>query len=128
MHDSTLRYVRMAIVAGFALTLASENADAGGFKIIYSFQGGNDGANPYAGLVHDTQGNLYGTTTIGGFYGLGTVFKLDAAGNLTLLYSFTGGADGGIPHGNLILDAAGNLYGTALISGLDHGVVFKITP
>jgi uncharacterized repeat protein (TIGR03803 family) len=87
-------------------------------KVLYAFTGGTDGANPGSGLVRDTRGNLYGTTLGGGGSGCssgsgcGTVFKISAAGNEEVLYSFAGNADGAMPSASLILDAAGNLYGT----------------
>lgn len=83
--------------------------------VLHSFTGGADGANPRAGLVRDAKGNLYGTTYRGGsgscVQGCGIVFKLDVAGNETVLYTFTGGADGSNPWG-VVLDGEGNLYGT----------------
>jgi len=98
--------------------------------VLHSFAGGaTDGAFPNAGLILDASGNLYGTTTEGGpsgcyhlFYGVienpcGVVFKLDKTGTETVLYGFTGVPDGGIPKANLILDAAGNLYGTTAEGG-----------
>jgi uncharacterized repeat protein (TIGR03803 family) len=97
---------------------------------LYIFAGGTDGAYPYAGLLRDAKGNLFGTTSEGGDlncappYGCGTVFKLNQAGKLTVLHSFTGGADGAVPNGGLIRDAAGNLYGA---SGGGNGQVFKLT-
>jgi uncharacterized repeat protein (TIGR03803 family) len=97
--------------------------------ILYSFTGGTDGGFPYAGLVRDTAGSLYGTTQSGGASGWGVVFKLDASGTETVLYSFTGGTDGGSPYGDLIRDGAGNLYGTTNVGGASNfGVVFKVTP
>jgi len=63
--------------------------------------------------VLDAQGNLYGTTSKGGAYNYGTVFKLDTSANEAVLYSFTGTAgDGVYPYAGLVLDAQGNLYGT----------------
>jgi uncharacterized repeat protein (TIGR03803 family) len=100
----------------------------------YAFAGGTDGSRPYAGLVFDQQGNLYGTTGSGGTFGNGTVFRLSPSGTETVLYSFTGGADGGAPLAGLILDDKGNLYGTTSGGGLSGcagysgcGVVFKVT-
>ena len=107
---------------------------------LYSFHG-LDGEGPFAGLVQDANGNLYGTTAGGGNFGLGvfgTVFKIDPQGNETVLYNFTGGADGASPYGTLIMDAAGNLYGTTAVGGQNNGidcfggegcgVVFKLDP
>jgi len=101
--------------------------------VLHSFRGGTDGANPYAGLIRDTKGNLYGTTLAGGKHSAGTVFKLDPQGKETVLYSFTGGADGGFPYASLILDHAGNLYGTTYWGGscgnyYGCGTVFKVAP
>jgi uncharacterized repeat protein (TIGR03803 family) len=97
--------------------------------VVYSFTGGTNAASPVADLVHDAAGNFYGTTTSGGASNLGTVFKLDSAGKLTLLHGFTGGLDGAAPLGGLILDAAGNLYGTTVYGGaFGFGTIFKLTP
>jgi uncharacterized repeat protein (TIGR03803 family) len=98
-------------------------------SVLYTFTGGNDGGFPFAGLIRDSAGNLYGTTNGGGQYGAGVVFKLDAKGHETVLYSFTGGNDGGYPYGGLIRDSAGNLYGAACCGGsTGNGVVFKLSP
>jgi len=103
--------------------------------VLYSFGGGSDGLYPYSGLVRDKAGNLYGTTSAGGqgscFFdlGCGVVFKLAPDGTETILYSFSGGADGGNPQGGLALDSKGNLYGTTLYYGAHgYGTVFKVTP
>lgn len=102
---------------------------AGVETILYTFMGwkAQDGAAPGAGLVMDGQGNLYGTTVYGGVYGDGSVFKLTLSGKETVLYSFTGGADGSFPLGSLALDAQGNIYGTTWRGGAhDFGVVFEL--
>jgi uncharacterized repeat protein (TIGR03803 family) len=78
--------------------------------VLYSFTGGQDGGAPSSGLISDASGNLYGTTFYGGTSVYGTVFKVDANGKETVLYSFTGGKDGAYPSG-VARDAAGNLYG-----------------
>src|SRR6202453_4249918 len=97
--------------------------------LLYSFTGGADGGYPYSGVIRDTAGNLYGTTTYGGGADLGVVYKVDATGHETVLHSFTGAADGGHPNAGLILDAKGNLYGTAVNSGAEYGgVVFRMDP
>lgn len=103
------------------------------YKALYSFQGGTDGANPFAGVVQDTAGNLYGTTYSGGKSNAGVVYRLTPAGQESVLYAFTGGSDGGNPYASVILDSAGNVYGTALYGGLSNctggcGVVYKVTP
>ena len=95
--------------------------------VLYSFTGGADGANPHAGLIFDKLGFLYGTTSAGGATGNGVVFKVDTSGKETVLYSFTGGADGSQPIGSLLLDDEGNLYGTTSGGGTNSaGVVFKL--
>jgi uncharacterized repeat protein (TIGR03803 family) len=72
--------------------------------------------------------NLYGTTVVGGAHGSGTVFKVSASGSETVLYSFTGGADGGQPYAGMVRDGQGNLYGTTHYGGADGaGTVFKVT-
>lgn len=77
-----------------------------------------DGKLPSAGLIQDSRGNLYGTTSGGEDAGsYGTVFKLDRTGALSVLYSFTGGADGGKPFAGLVRDSAGILYGTTSVGG-----------
>jgi uncharacterized repeat protein (TIGR03803 family) len=101
---------------------------AGKETVLYSFQGGSDGANPFAGVVRDSQGNLYGTTANGGSSSAGTVFKLSKTGKETVLYSFLGGSDGCYPYGGLLRDSAGNLYGTTEVCGASGiGTVFKVS-
>ena len=109
--------------------------------VLYNFAGLPDGEGPTAALTRDAAGNLYGTTELGGDsgcvvspLGCGTVFEL-AKGQDTVLYSFSGGADGAMPEAGLLRDPAGNFYGTTSSGGtagcsknLGCGVVFKITP
>ncbi len=114
--------------------------------ILYKFSGGIDGGIPNGGLTLDSAGNLYGTASFGGntlacglagYQGCGVVFKLDPSGNETVLYTFTGRQDGAWPvHERLLLDSAGNLYGTGEIGGdlscrptqgLGCGVVFRLS-
>lgn len=97
--------------------------------VLHSFAGGSDGSDPRAGLLMDADGNLYGTTEAGGAANKGVVFKVSPRGRETVLYSFTGGNDGGEPFGDLIGDANGNLYGTTSVGGAaNRGVVFKLSP
>lgn len=108
------------------------NIATGKETVLYTFNG-PDGATPAGSLVRDALGNLYGTTTLGGEFGHGTVFELSSGGALTTLYSFTGGSDGGNPYAGLIMDSAGNLWGVAAAGGsatapAGYGTVFKITP
>jgi uncharacterized repeat protein (TIGR03803 family) len=108
---------------------------------IYNFQGGaNDGAWPQAGVILDSQGDLYGTTTQGGLSGpdcednltCGVVVELTPGTNgqwtETVLHRFSG-TDGAMPMAPVIRDAQGNLYGTTFTGGsFGRGVVFEITP
>lgn len=102
--------------------------------VLYDFSGGGDGANPGGDLVRDSAGNLYGTTSSGGALGsFGVVFKLSRSSSgwiETVLYAFTGGTDGAHPSGGVILDSAGNLYGTTWFSnnGTAGGTVFELSP
>jgi uncharacterized repeat protein (TIGR03803 family) len=97
--------------------------------VLYRFKGATDGKNSRAGLVRDAAGNLYGTNVGGGFPGEGTVFKLDTLGNETVLHIFGRDSEGAAPYADLILDAAGNLYGTTAGGGaFGYGTVYKLTP
>jgi uncharacterized repeat protein (TIGR03803 family) len=99
---------------------------------IYTFVGSPDGATPYAGVIFDTAGNLYGTTTAGGASGNGTVFKLSPSGSgwtEQVVYNFQGGADGSDPVAGLIFDQSGNLYGATASGGAGGGgTVFELSP
>jgi uncharacterized repeat protein (TIGR03803 family) len=103
------------------------------FKTLDAFKGVPNAGFPYGGVIADTKGNLYGTTYYGGANGMGSVFKLTKSkGKFTesVLYSFTGGTDGGSPTTTLMFDAKRNLYGTTSAGGDNNGdgVVFKLTP
>ena len=102
------------------------------YTVLHRFQVGADGTEPFAGLVRDPAGNLYGTTFRGGTgscpTGCGVVFKVDPSGTETVLHSFDG-LDGKRPTAGLILDEAGNIYGTTRWGGPKvFGVVFKLDP
>src|SRR5208337_2198340 len=90
--------------------------------VLYSFNGGTDGAGP-VGLIQDSHGNLYGTTEEGGGtgcwhgYGCGTVYRISSKGKESVLYRFTGGTDGASPAGTLLREPDGALYGTTQIGG-----------
>src|ERR1022692_2405874 len=85
------------------------------------------GAGPWAGVIRDSAGNLYGTTQNGGVSNKGVVYKVDTTGRETVFYSFTGGADGGDPWSGVIRGSAGNLYGTTQVGGTaGAGVVYKL--
>lgn len=134
----------------------SEWATAAGPKlqVLHSFAGGTDGATPAANLVSDSIGNLYGTTAAGGSnkscfgeIGCGTVFEVSPPQNVggrwkeSVLYRFAGGSDGAAPDSGLVLDGAGNLYGTTPYGGdlsnqlcvantgdTGCGIVFEVSP
>ncbi len=126
--------------AVFELTPGSD--DTWTKTILYSFQGGNDGAKPYAPVIFDGAGNLYGTTKAGGggsscapqSGGCGTVFQLSPAGTTwseNMLAKFTTQASSGYPLGGLTFGLGGNLYGTTSINGVGNtasGQVFEVTP
>ena len=103
-------------------------------SVLHSFNNnGTDGVNPYAGLIIDATGNLYGTTAGGGVHNLGMVFKLSpregGGWTETVLHSFGHGTDGAGPYANLVMDAAGNLYGTTQLGGIHGaGTVFELSP
>jgi uncharacterized repeat protein (TIGR03803 family) len=86
-------------------------------KVLYSFAGGSDGANPIGGPVLDQAGNLYGATSAGGPSYFGTLYMIDASGNESVLHSFAGSTDGAYPYSHLLVDPAGNLFGTASQGG-----------
>jgi uncharacterized repeat protein (TIGR03803 family) len=82
-------------------------------SVVYSFgTNANDGSNPTGGLIRGADGNLYGTTGFGGATYDGTVYELTPAGTETVIYTFQGGMDGAAPNGPLVMDAAGDLWGT----------------
>jgi uncharacterized repeat protein (TIGR03803 family) len=98
--------------------------------VLHSFAGGKtDGAEPYAGLVRNADGLLYGTTVYGGASGDGTVFKVSETGKETVLHNFAGGAtDGEYPYAGITLDAMGNLYGDTFQGGPSNwGTVFELS-
>jgi uncharacterized repeat protein (TIGR03803 family) len=139
-HSQRLKSFRTSaalILATLMLMVAATAtaATAQTFKTLHSFDG-TDGDSPYAGLVQGTDGNLYGTTQIGGadtkdcgVLGCGTAFKISPTGTLTTLHSFDG-TDGQDPVGALVQATNGNFYGTTEYGGANHyyGTVFKITP
>lgn len=91
-----------------------------------------DGYRPNAGVVEDSEGNLYGITPVGGSAGYGTIFKLSQSGSETVLHSFctlSGCPDGELPQGSLVLGSDGNLYGATSYGGSNgSGVVFRLAP
>lgn len=125
----------------FELSPPKKNGGAWTEKVLYSFKSGADGANPSGGLLLDEKGTAYGTTYRGGGSpnchnslgtGCGTVFKLTPTNKgrvwgEKILHRFSGD-DGGLPNGSLVVDAKGDLYGTAGGGTSKWGVVFRLTP
>ena len=98
-------------------------------RVLHTFTGTRDGANPFAALIFDASGNLYGTAPGGGAAGYGVAYKLSPTGTgwkETVLHTFT--SFGEYPYAGLIFDAAGNLYGSAWAGTNNGGLVFEITP
>jgi len=123
------------LVGLFLLFFCAVGLQASTTEIIYSFAGDEDGEYTDTDVAIDAAGNLYGTSVLGGESGGGTVWQLSNVGGSwvhTVLYSFTGGRDGGEPYKGVTLDAAGNLYGTAVTGGSGSceggcGVTYKLT-
>lgn len=122
----------------------SPSANGWTFTSLYTFTGGNDGAYPQAPLTIDANGNLYGTTPLGGgscplqsTAGCGTVFRISPNGSggwtETVLHRFTKTSDGAVPVVGVVFDQSGNLYGTTQFSGATHacpqgcGTIYKLT-
>jgi uncharacterized repeat protein (TIGR03803 family) len=111
-----------------SLTVCAPAAEAQ-LTVLHQFTGGADGGTPYARLISDAAGNLYGTTYYGGDSNMGTAYKLSppptggASWNEKVLHSFAGGLDGAEPNAGLVFDKAGNLYG--MTSGVTTVVVYK---
>jgi len=138
-----IKFRRMGVLAaalGAAIPFSALAAPSA--QTIFSFDVGPEGAKPRSGLIMDQAGALYGTTSAGGntsdcfrVPGCGVVFQMvpppagQTAATQTVLYTFTGGADGSAPYGGLLMDSTGALYGTTSQGGTNgYGVVFKLTP
>ncbi len=102
--------------------------------VLHRFHNRPDGSAPWSGLVRDAAGNLYGTTTMGGEFGFGMVFKVTNRGAgwiLDPLYSFpdpSQGNDGAEPNAPVVIGPANSLYGTTTTGGGNQGIVFKLSP
>jgi len=111
------------------ITIGCFTVSAQTLSTLHSFNGG-DGRSPEAALVQGSDGNFYGTTAFGGAHFKGTVFKIDATGNLTTLHAFSGSpGDGAVAVGGLVQGSDGNFYGTTASGGaFFQGTVFRMTP
>jgi uncharacterized repeat protein (TIGR03803 family) len=116
----------------FKLSPPTKKVKAWTEKVLHRFTAGNDGAGPDGDLIFDEKGSLYGTAATGGSRQNGVVFRLSPSKSgrwaKTVLYAFTGGADGTSPGSGVIFDNSGNLYGTALGGVVTRGVVFQLKP
>jgi len=120
------RYVHVLCAALTTCGLADCPAGAASETVVYSFQGGSDGARPYSAPIA-VGGLLYGVTYLGGANNAGTVYSVTLAGVETVLHVFTGGSDGAYPWSSLIR-LHGKLYGTASGGGASGlGVVFAMS-
>ena len=133
MRYQTFSTRSRAALALFLLAMFMITNAASQEKVLHSFGHGTDGINPHAGLIFDADGNLYGTTELGGIHDSGTVFELSPkeGGGWTgeVLHSFGHGNDGAYPYAGLIFDADGNLFGTTFGGGIhETGTVFELTP
>ncbi len=123
-------------------TVFKFDPNTGQETILYNFDGATGWGPFLSKLVMDSAGNLYGSVATGGGGtgcapqgGCGVVYRISAAGVFNVLYTFQGGSDGAYPYGNLLMDAAGNLYGTtqqggdmSACSSGGCGTVFRLTP
>jgi len=132
LHGGRLYGVNYGDYYVFCGTVFRLNLATGVLATLYDFGSIYDdrGCHPAGGVIRDASGTLYGATRSGGAFQSGTVFKLDATGRiLTTLYHFTGYGDGGTPGSRLVMDGAGNLYGTTDAGGdFGYGVIFKLDP
>jgi len=141
--DASAPWGSLAMDAGGNLYGTSQRGGAAGggalFKvapdgtesIVYSFGSERgDGTPPNGGVLIDAAGNFYATTTSGGFYGYGTIYRIAPDRSAVLLHSFSRYPDGGQPNGGLVADAKGNLYGTTYQGGNTNncGTVFELSP
>ncbi len=124
-----LRTRNLPVIVAAIITIGCITVSAQTLTTLHSFNGG-DGRSPEAALVQGSDGNFYGTTVLGGAHFKGTVFKIDATGNLTTLHSFSGSpGDGAVPFAGLVQGSDGNFYGTTASGGaFFQGTVFRMTP
>ena len=118
--------------AGTVFELVPQQDGSWSENVLWAFTTGFQSGGPVGNVAMDAAGNLYGTTSGGGAYELGTAFKLTLSnGNWTYtdLHDFSGQDDGKYPYGNALLDSSDNLYGTAIQGGLEgYGTIWKIAP
>jgi len=137
MNLHTLRWCTLIKLVALVISLVSISWAGSNERVLYSFTGGADGGDPATPLTRDNQGNLYGTTVLGGAFNCGTVFELTPTGQgqwqESVLHSFNCFDEGKYPYGGVTLDAQGNLYGTTgsggqgFCDGDGCGVVFELS-
>jgi uncharacterized repeat protein (TIGR03803 family) len=129
---------KFLLAGACALPVFVPSAEANTFKTVHSFRGGRNGDSPYSALTLDGQGNLYGTTKVGGAkscndgQGCGTVFRITPDGTTTIVYTFKGGSDGAYPTAAVVLGLDGAVYGTTSSGGANDvcegcGTVFRVS-
>ena len=135
MHASKFRVLLLTLATLATIVLATSlKASAQTEQVLHTFNSPGDGSQPFGGLIFDSAGNLYGTTSFGGAYTNGSVFELSPNGTggfvYHLLYSFNPNlGDGANPYGALVFDNVGNLYGTTYGGGGGNsGTVFELSP
>ena len=136
MRTSTrlLRSFTALAIFGLVVLMSGPRASAQQERVLHNFVANlKDGDVPYAGVIFDKAGNMYGTTELGGTYNLGTVFEMSPKGSSwteTVLHTFRNdGIDGWNPNTSLVLDASGNLYGTTIGGGANTaGTAYELSP
>ncbi len=128
MHNTRITGAKAGLV--FMMLVFAGSSALAREKVLYRFPGGDGAYDSRSGVVFDSSGNLYGATSQGGTYGWGTIYELTPFKRdwrPQLLYSFLGAMDGANPVGNLLIDSAGNLYGTTQGGGTGGGgTIFEL--
>ncbi len=127
MHIPRRVFASVTRIVMMMVTFACQTAQAIDYRVLHSFSG-SDGSNPEADLILDSVGTLYGTARSGGAFNAGVIFKMTRRGKETVLYTFSGGTDGGSPRCALLRnETTGDMYGTAVAGGSSgDGVIFKL--
>jgi uncharacterized repeat protein (TIGR03803 family) len=127
VKDAAGNFYGATLLGGLGFGTIYRVDPTGNLRVLYNFQGRADGASPQGPLVRDANGNIFGAALEKGSGGAGTIFKLASNGTLTVLHSFTGSRDGKAPQGGLLLDGAGNLFGSTFAGGdTGNGTIFEI--